>query len=61
MLPQLLIFRAFSAAGWRLSWLALQGHGTQIWIIGTIVVAATAANGWAITGFGTALWRIFTH
>jgi hypothetical protein len=61
MLPLLLIVPAFSAAGLRLSWLAIKANGTQIWIIGTIAAAATAANGWAITSFGTALWRIFTH
>jgi hypothetical protein len=29
------------------------------WIIGTIVLAASAANVFAIAGFGTALLRIF--
>jgi hypothetical protein len=61
MLPLLLIVPAFSAAGLRLSWLALRGHGTPIWIIGTVVLAAAIANAWAISGFGTALWRIFRH
>jgi hypothetical protein len=61
MLPLLLIVPAFSAAGLRLSWLALQGGGPMKWVIGTVVLAATAANGFAIAGFGTALWRIFSH
>ena len=66
MLPLLLIVPAFSAAGLRLSWLALRGspntpNGNNIarWIMGTIVLAATAANLFAIAGFGTALLRIF--
>ena len=62
MLPLLLIVPAFSAAGLRLSWLALRGSENRThWIIGTIVLAATAANGLAIAGVGTALWRIFAH
>ena len=62
MLPLLLIVPAFSAAGLRLSWLALRGsHEMSRWTIGTIALAATAANGFAIAGFGTALWRIFGH
>jgi len=60
MLPLLLIVPAFSATGLRLSWLALRGHGATTWIIGTLVLAAATLNGWAITGFGTALWRIFS-
>ena len=60
MLPLLLIVPAFSAAGLRLSWLALHGdENVSRWVIGTIVLAATAANVVAIAGFGTALWRIF--
>ena len=59
MLPLLLIVPAFSAAGLRLSWLALRGSRQRRWIIGTIALAATAANGFAIAGFGTALLRIF--
>jgi hypothetical protein len=59
MLPLLLIVPAFSAAGLRLSWLALRGGGPMRWVIGTLVLAATAANIFAIAGFGTALWRIF--
>ena len=62
MLPLLLIVPAFSAAGLRLSWLALRAsHMTSRWTVGTIAVAATAANGFAIACFGTALWRIFGH
>jgi hypothetical protein len=61
MLPLLLIVPAFSAAGLRLSWLALRGIRQMRWIIGTIVLAATVANGLAIAGFGTALLRIFSH
>lgn len=61
MLPLLLIVPAFSAAGLRLSWLALRGNRQMRWIIGTTVLAATAANGFAIAGFGTALLRIFSH
>jgi hypothetical protein len=62
MVPLLLIVPAFSAAGLRLSWLALHGsENSSKWIIGTIVLAATAANGSAIAGFGTALLRIFGH
>ncbi len=62
MLPLLLIVPAFSAAGLRLSWLALRGsENTPRWIIGTIVLAATAANLFAIARFGTALLRIFGH
>jgi hypothetical protein len=61
MLPLLLIVPAFSAAGLRLSWLALRGNWQMRWIIGTTVLAATAANGFAIAGFGTALLRIFSH
>ena len=62
MLPLLLIVPAFSAAGLRLSWLALRGsRDMSQWTIGTIALAATAANGFAIAGFGTALWRIFGH
>jgi len=60
MLPLLLVVPAFSAAGLRLSWLALRGSQNRArWIIGTIVLAATAANVFAIAGFGTALLRIF--
>ena len=59
MLPLLLIVPAFSAAGLRLSWLALRGSRQQGWIIGTIILTATAANLFAIAGFGTALLRIF--
>jgi hypothetical protein len=60
MLPLLLIVPVFSAAGLRLSWLALRGSQNRSrWIIGTIVLAATAANVFAIAGFGTALLRIF--
>ena len=62
MLPLLLIVPTFSAAGLRLSWLALRGsQNMSRWIIGTIVLAATAANLFAIAGFGTALLRIFGH
>ena len=61
MLPLLLIVPAFSAAGLRLSWLALHGSVRMQWIIGTIALAATVANGLAIAGFGTALLRIFAH
>lgn len=62
MLPLLLIVPAFSAAGLRLSWLAVRGSENRSkWIIGTIAMAATAANGFAIAGFGTALLRIFGH
>jgi hypothetical protein len=61
MLPLLLIVPAFSAAGLRLCWLAVHGGGPMKWIIGTVVLVATAANSLAITGFGTALWRIFSH
>ena len=62
MLPLLLIVPAFSAAGLRLSWLALRGSEERTrWIIGTIVLAATTANGLAIARFGTALWRIFAR
>jgi hypothetical protein len=61
MLPLLLIVPAFSAAGFRLSWLAWRGRGQTRWIIGTIALAATMANGLAIAGFGTALMRIFNH
>jgi hypothetical protein len=60
MLPLLLIVPAFSAAGLRLSWLALRGSQTQSrWIIGAIVLAAAAANLVAVARFGTALQRIF--
>ena len=59
MLPLLLIVPVFSAAGFRLSWLAWRGGAALRWIIGTIALAATIANGLAIAGFGTALWRIF--
>lgn len=60
MLPLLLIVPTFSAAGLRLSWLALRGSESMSrWIIGTIVLIATAANIFAIAGFGTALLRIF--
>ena len=59
MLPLLLIVPTFSAAGLRLSWLALRGRRQRRWIIGTIAVAATTANGIAIAGFASALWRIF--
>jgi hypothetical protein len=60
MLPLLLIVPVFSAAGLRLSWLALRGRQNRSrWIIGTIVLAATATNVFAIAGFGTALLRIF--
>ena len=61
MLPLLLIVPAFSAAGLRLSWLALRGSRPSGWIIGTIILTATAANLFAIAGFGTALLRIFGH
>lgn len=61
MLPLLLIVPAFSAAGLRLSWLALRGGARPRWIIGTIVVAAMLANVFAIADFGTALLRIFSH
>jgi hypothetical protein len=61
MLPLLLIVPTFSVAGLRLSWLALQGRGTMRWILGSIALAAIAANGLAIAGFGTALWRIFAR
>ena len=61
MLPLLLIVPAFSAAGLRLSWLALRGSRQSRWIIGTIILTATAANLFAIAGFGTALLRIFGH
>lgn len=61
MLPLLLIVPAFSAAGLRLCWLALHGGGPMKWMIGTVVLVATAVNGLAIAGFGTALWRIFSH
>jgi hypothetical protein len=61
MLPLLLIVPAFSAAGFRLSWLALRGGGGIRWIIGTIALGAIVANGLAIAGFGTALMRIFSH
>jgi len=61
MLPLLLIVPAFSAAGFRLSWLAWRGRAETRWIIRAIALAATIANGLAITGFGTALMRIFSH
>jgi hypothetical protein len=61
MLPLLLIVPAFSAAGFRLSWLAWRGGGRIRLIIGTITLAAVVANGLAIAGFGTALLRIFSH
>ena len=62
MLPLLLIVPTFSVAGLRLSWLALRGsQNMSRWIIGMIVLAATAANIFAIAGFGTALLRIFGH
>lgn len=62
MLPLLLIVPTFSAAGLRLSWLALRGsHDMSRWIIGTIVLAAATVNVFAIAGFGTALLRIFGH
>ena len=61
MLPLLLIVPAFSAAGLRLAWLAMRGSTQIRWIIGTIALAAMAANGLAIAGFGTALMRIFAH
>ena len=60
MLPFLLIVPSFSAAGLRLSWLALRGDdNSSRWIVGTIVLAATAANIFALARFGTALLRIF--
>ena len=62
MLPLLLIVPAFAAAGLRLSWLALRrSHDMSRWIVGAIALAAMAANGFAIAGFGTALLRIFGH
>ena len=61
MLPLLLIVPAFSAAGLRLSWLALRSSGRMQWIIGSIALAATVANGLAIARFGTGLLRIFAH
>lgn len=61
MLPLLLIVPAFSSAGLRLSWLALRGGRPMRWILGAIVLAAMVANGLAIAGFGTALWRIFSN
>jgi hypothetical protein len=61
MLPLLLIVPAFSAAGLRLSWLALRGGGPMRWVIGAIVLAAMATNIFALAGFGTALLRIFSH
>ena len=61
MLPLLLVVPAFSAAGLRLAWLALRGTPAMRWVIGTLALAATVANGLAIAGFGTALMRIFTH
>ena len=61
MLPLLLIVPAFSAAALRLSWLALRGVAQSKWVIGTVVLAATLANVFAIAGFGTALLRIFSH
>jgi hypothetical protein len=61
MLPLLLIVPAFSAAAFRLSWLAWHGAGTARRIVGTIALAATIANGLAIAGFGTAIMRIFSH
>jgi len=61
MLPLLLIVPAFSAAGLRLCWLALHGGSPMKWIIRTVVLVATATNAFAIAGFGTALWRIFSH
>jgi hypothetical protein len=60
MLPLLLIVPAFSAAGFRLSWLAWHGDRMRL-IIGAIALSATIANGLAIAGFGTALLRIFSH
>jgi hypothetical protein len=59
MLPLLLIVPAFSAAGLRLSWIAARTRGHHRWIIGTVVLVAVAANGWAIASFVTALRRIF--
>ena len=61
MLPLLLIVPAFSAAGFRLSWLALRAGAGRTWTIGTIAAAATVANGLAIAAFGTSLTRIFSH
>ena len=61
MLPLLLVVPAFSAAGLRLAWLALRGTPPMRWLIGTLALAATVANGLAIAGFGTALMRIFAH
>jgi len=60
MLPLLLIVPTFSAAGLRLSWLALRsGESSSRWVFGTIVLVATVANILAIARFGTALLRIF--
>jgi len=61
MLPLLLIVPAFSAAGLRLCWLALQVCGRLRWMIRMLVLAAVAANAWAIALFVRALWRIFSY
>ncbi|HEX4985534.1 MAG TPA: hypothetical protein VFV71_05605 [Burkholderiales bacterium] len=61
MLPLLLIVPAFSAAGLRLSWIALQGRGGAPLAIGAAVAAATAANVAALGRFVAALVRIFGH
>ena len=61
MLPLLLIVPAFSAAGLRLSWLAMRDR-TARWrgAVGLAVIAATVANVAAVWRFGGALLRIFT-
>jgi hypothetical protein len=62
MLPLLLIVPAFSAAGLRLAWLAYAGRASSSkYVIVALAVSAAIANWLAIAGFGTALWRIFSH
>ncbi|MEO8158131.1 MAG: hypothetical protein ABI648_10070 [Betaproteobacteria bacterium] len=60
MLPLLLIVPAFSAAGLRLAWLAMRSGAQPRWLIATIALGATLANGLAITGFVASLARIFS-
>jgi hypothetical protein len=62
MLPLLLIVPAFSAAGLRLAWLAYAGReSSSKYLIVALGLSAAIANWLAIAGFGTALWRIFSH
>ncbi len=60
MLPLLLIVPAFSAAGLRLAWLAMRSAAQPRWLIATIALGATLANGLAIAGFVASLVRIFS-